>query len=139
MLHGLEDADVTITETPVTPSAPVSTEPDQVLTPGSKVRIDGVFSLDNLVQYNGGWYAVSVPLSIPRIDYNNYIPVGPLTETDANGNPTADQDFSNEGHSYFTFGGQVFTVEEVDANTDTVKVNIAGEPVWMPAGPLTEV
>lgn len=139
LIHGIEDGTPVVVETPVTVPAPQPTAPDQILEPGSKVRIDGVFSLDNLVQYNGGWYAVSVPLSIPRIDYNNYIPVGPLTETDANGNPTPDQDFSNAGHSYFTFGGQVFTVEEVDAGTDTVKVNIAGEPVWMPAGPLTEV
>lgn len=115
------------------------TAPDQILDVGSTVRIDGTFSLDDLVLYNGEYYAVSTPLLIPKVDYHNYIPVGPLTETDDKGNATSDQDFSNAGHSYFVFGGQEFKVSDVDADSDAVEVQIGGEPVWMPAGPLTEV
>lgn len=124
---------------PDTKPAPTPTAPDQILNVGSTVRIDGTFSLDDLVPWNGGWYTVSTPLLIPKVDYHNYIPVGPLTETDANGNPTADNDFSNAGHSYFTFGNQLFRVTAVDAASDSVEVQIGGEPVWMPAGPVTEV
>lgn len=116
--------------------------PDQVLNIGSTVRIDGNFSLDDLVEFpakSGKFYAVSNPLAIPKVDYHNYIPVGPLTETDDKGNPTADQDFSNAGHSYFNFGGQTFKVMNVDADADAVEVQIGGESVWMPAGPITEV
>ena len=116
-----------------------TTAPDQILEVGSTVRIDGIFCLDDLVPYNGGYYTVSTPLLIPKVDYHNYIPVGPLTETDDKGNATADQDFSNAGHSYFVFGGQEFKVSDVDVESDAVEVQIGGEPVWMPAGPLTEV
>lgn len=116
--------------------------PDQVLEVGSTVKIPGNFILDQLVEWpikSDKWYAVSAKLTIPDTDYNNYIPVGPLTETDVNNIATHDQDFSNEGQSYFTFGGQEFKVTDVDADSDSVEVQIGGEPVWMPAGPITEV
>lgn len=116
-----------------------SSAPDQDLEKGSKVKIPGTFLLDDLVQYKGNWYAVNNGLSVLPVDYNNYIPVGPLTETDKNSIATKDQDFSNAGTSYFTFAGQVFTVSDVDADTDSVEVQIGGEPVWLKAGPMTEV
>ncbi len=138
--NGVEGETFDSSETSHQPAAPAG--PDQVLNIGSTVRIDGNFSLDDLVEFpegSGKWYAVSTPLLIPKVDYHNYIPVGPLTETDAHGNPTADQDFSNAGHSYFNFGGQTFKVTNVDADSDSAEVQIGGEPVWMPAGPITEV
>lgn len=117
-------------------------EADQVLNIGSRVKINGVFSLDDLIEFpknSGKWYAVSTPLLIPKVDYHNYIPVGPLVETDDHGNPTTDQDFSNAGHSYFTFNDKIMVVSNVDANSDSVEVQVGGEPVWMPAGPVTEI
>ncbi|WP_349533016.1 N-acetylmuramoyl-L-alanine amidase [Leuconostoc citreum] len=135
--NGLDDDNFDSSSTSHQPDKQVG--PDQILEVGSTVRIDGIFSLYDLVPYNGGYYAVSTPLLIPKVDYHNYIPVGPLTETDDKGNATADQDFSNAGHSYFVFGGQEFKVSDVDVDSDAVEVQIGGEPVWMPAGPLTEV
>ncbi|MBZ5995342.1 C40 family peptidase [Leuconostoc gelidum subsp. gasicomitatum] len=118
----------------VKPSAP-----DQDLEKGSVVKIPGTFILDDLVQYQGSWYAVNDSLAVQPVDYNNYIPVKPLTETDKNSIATKDQDFSNAGVSYFTFAGKEFTVTDVDADTDSVCVTVAGEPVWLKAGPMTEV
>lgn len=118
----------------VKPSAP-----DQDLEKGSVVKIPGTFILDDLIQYQGGWYAVNDSLAVKPVDYNNYIPVAPLTETDKNSIATKDQDFSNAGVSYFTFAGKEFTVTDVDVETDSVCVTVAGEPVWLQAGPMTEV
>ncbi|WP_312399491.1 peptidoglycan recognition family protein [Leuconostoc lactis] len=140
--NGFGEGGADVTPIPLANQTVQPSGPDQVLNVGSTVRIDGNFSLDDLVEFpakSGKWYAVSNPLAIPKVDYHNYIPVGPLTETDDQGNPTADQDFSNAGHSYFNFGGQTFKVTNVDADADAVEVRIGGEPVWMPAGPITEV
>ena len=120
-------------------SCTAPTEPDQNLEVGSKVKIPGNFILDDLVQYNGGWYAVNNAISLAPVDYSNYIPVGPLTETDDNSIATARQDFEGVGQSYFSFGGQVFDVTDVDEDTDSACVTIGGEPVWLKAGPMTEV
>ena len=62
-----------------------------------------------------------------------------MTETDANSIATQRQNFEGEGQSYFSFGGQVFDVTDVDADTDSACVTIGGEPVWLKAGPMTEV
>ncbi|MBU7450646.1 peptidoglycan amidohydrolase family protein [Leuconostoc citreum] len=118
------------------------TEPDQNLEVGSKVKIPGNFILDDLVEYpakSGKWYAVNNSISVAPVDANNYIPVGPLTETDENSIATQRQDFDGDGQSYFSFGGQVFDVTDVDADTDSACVTIGGEPVWLKAAPMTEV
>lgn len=128
--------------TPSPAPQPSPARADQVLTKGSTVKIPGVFSLDDLIQdqnNSNNWYAVTNLLAIAPVDDNNWIPVGPLTETDVKGKATSDQDFSNAGHSYFTFSEKTFRVMDVDAGTDSALVNIDGRAVWMKAGPLVEL
>ena len=88
-------------------------------------HINGVYHVDQLIQFNGKWYVVDNGIAIPPIDYNNYIPVGPLTVTDNSGNALSDQTL-HKG-SYFTFGQGQFSV--INLTNNTVALNIGGEAV----------
>lgn len=88
-------------------------------------HINGVYHVDQLVKFNGKWYVVDNGIAIPPIDYNNYIPVGPLTVTDKNGNVLSNQTLYKG--SYFTFGKTEFSV--INLTSNTVALSIGGEPV----------
>lgn len=89
-------------------------------------KINGVHHVDTLTKYNGAWYVVDNSIALKPIDYNNYIPVGPLVVTDAKGNKLANQTLQKG--SYFTFGGGSFTVSAISSSYVCLTIN--GEPVW---------
>lgn len=88
-------------------------------------HINGVYHVDQLVKFKGKWYVVDNGIAIPPIDYNNYIPVGPLTVTDKNGNVLSNQTLYKG--SYFNFGKTEFSV--INLTSNTIALSIGGEPV----------
>lgn len=97
------------------------------------MNVDGVYKVDRLVQHMGKWYVVSNPIAIPTVDYNNFIPVDPLTVTDANGNRSANQTLQKG--SYFTFSNQQYSVAY--SQGDNLNLTMAGEPVWFKKSALS--
>jgi len=92
----------------------------------STTKVSGVYKVDKLVQYMGKWYVVSNPIAIPTVDYNNWIPVDPLTVTHANGKRHSNQ-ILHKG-SYFTFSNKNYSVGYDRSNQ--LKLTMDGEPVW---------
>ncbi len=132
---------------PAKPAAkPAVKGPDQVLEVGSTVQIPGVFKVDGLFTYAPGKYYVrNNGISVPTPDFNNDIPVESVDEVDAKGNKTKDQDFTagsltaNAKNTYFSFGSRTFKVAEVDDATDSARLIINGENVWLKCKPMKEV
>lgn len=91
------------------------------------VTIDGVYRVDLLPKIGNKWYVATNSISIPPVDYHNYIPVGPLTETDQYGNPTSDQVLSVG--SYYTFSGNKYPLTYIDRTSMIITVD--GEPVHL--------
>lgn len=92
-----------------------------------KVSISGVYKVDQLLKYNNNWYVVNLGISVPPVDYNNYIPVGPLVTVNENGQRLENQTL-NVG-SYFTFDTAKYPV--ISDNTQGIQVSIGNEPVWL--------
>lgn len=82
----------------VTPSNP-SNSPDQILTVGSRIVFDKVYTADDLQKINGIWQVRTNELCPVDFTWNdNGIPVEPITETDASGRATADQVMTKGTH-----------------------------------------
>lgn len=89
-------------------------------------HINGVYHVDQIIQFNGKWYVVDNSIALAPIDYNNYIPVGPLTVTDKSGKVLSNQTLYKG--SYFIFGKTEFAVNNLLSGS--VSLTIGGEPVW---------
>ncbi|MCW0953158.1 CHAP domain-containing protein [Weissella ceti] len=99
----------------------------------SSMNVEGVYKVDRLVQHMGKWYVVANPLAIPTIDYNNWIPVDPLTVTDANGNRSEKQTLTEGSH--FTFSNGNYDIRYSEG--DNLSLTMAGEPVWFKKSALS--
>ena len=97
------------------------------------MNVDGVYKVDRLVQHMGKWYVVSNPIAIQSIDYNNFIPVDPLTVTDANGNRSENQTLTKG--AYFTFSNENYDVRYSEG--ENLSLTMAGEPVWFKKSALS--
>ncbi len=75
-------------------------------------------------------YGVNIDMSIPVIDYNNYIPISALTLTDKYGHKLRNQYIQgNNGRmEYFTLNGKYKVISQT---ATTINVEIGGEPVSM--------
>ena len=80
--------------------------------------------------YNHKTYGVNIDMSIPVIDYNNYIPISAMTLTDRYGNKLKNQYIQgNNGRmEYFTLNGKYKVISQT---ATTINVEIGGEPVSM--------
>lgn len=99
----------------------------------STMNVEGVYKVDNLVQYMGKWYVVTNPIAIPTVDYNNWIPVDPLTVTDANGKRHANQTLKKG--SYYTFSNKNYQVRYNQG--ENLSLTMDGEPVWFKKSALS--
>lgn len=117
------------------PVSSVTTKPYKPVksTVGKKTyyaTFDGVFVADKYEFWNNHIYSVNRDMGIPVIDYNNYIPISAMTMTNRYGTKLKNQHIqgNNGVVEFFTL-----TVKyKVLAQTETaVKVQIAGEPVWL--------
>lgn len=113
----------------------VVTSADQVLYKGSKVRFDGIFKVDIVDVKNNLFGSKTLTGSITQ-SYH-WLPSGPFTEVDANGNVTRDQVLGG-GLSYVK-NDNIYTVEDIDVPTNSAKLNINGRIVWVFSKYLYEV
>ncbi|MCS9991250.1 GH25 family lysozyme [Weissella confusa] len=110
----------------------------EVIATEKSVQINGVFVLDEWVREFGKWYGRNYDMAIPVADYNNDIPASEITMTDKYGNALADQSIhGNDGHvEYFTLNGNYKVLEQ---DCSSIKVEIAGEPVWLKVSYTTNI
>lgn len=111
------------------------TAADQVLYKGSKVKFDGIFKVDIVDVKNNLFGSKTLTGSITQ-SYH-WLPSGPFTEVDANGNVTSDQTLGG-GLSYVK-NDSVYTVQDIDVPTNSAKLNINGRDVWVFSKFLKEV
>ena len=104
-----------------TPSTPAKTR---------YATFSGVYVADYWTKYNNKMYGVNIDMSIPVIDYNNYIPISAMTLTDKYGNKLRNQYIQgNNGRmEYFTLNGKYKVISQT---ATTINVEIGGEPVSM--------
>ncbi|WP_273715138.1 GH25 family lysozyme, partial [Leuconostoc mesenteroides] len=104
-----------------TPSTPAKTR---------YATFSGVYVADYWTKYNHKTYGVNFDMSIPVIDYNNYIPISAMTLTDRYGNKLKNQYIQgNNGRmEYFTLNGKYKVISQT---ATTINVEIGGEPVSM--------
>lgn len=104
-------------------------------TPSTQVKtqyatFSGVYVADYWTKYNNKTYGVNIDMSIPVIDYNNYIPISAMILTDKYGNKLNNQYIQgNNGRmEYFTLNGKYKVISQT---ATTINVEIGGEPVSM--------
>lgn len=123
----------------------VVTGADQILYKGSKVKFDGIFKVDILKSpISCNLFGCTVLTGISFNDYYNekcksyhWLPAGPFTEVDRNGNATNDQVLGG-GLSYVK-NDNIYTVQDIDVPTNSAKLNINGRDVWVFSKYLYEV
>ena len=117
-----------------TPS-PEPSRADQRLYKGSKVRFNGIFKVDIVDVKNNLFGSRALTGSITQ-SYH-WLPSGPFTEVDANGNVTRDQVLG--GDLSYVKNDNIYTVEDIDIPTNSAKLNINGRTVWVFSKYLYEV
>ena len=118
---------------------------DQILYKGSKVKFDGVFKVDILKSpISSNLFGCSALTGISFNDYYNekcqsyhWLPTAPFVECDQNGNPTKDQRLTG-GKSYVK-NDTIYTVQDIDVDSNSAKLNINGRDVWVFSKHLKEV
>ena len=126
-------------------SSNVVTKADQLLYKGSKVRFDGIFKVDILKSpVSSNLFGCTALTGVSFADYQterckdyHWLPTGPFTECDSNGNATKDQVL--KGGSSYVKNDNIYTVEEIDIPTNSAKLNINGRNVWVYSTYLYEV
>lgn len=113
----------------------ISTSADQVLYKGSKVKFDGIFKVDIVDVPHNLFGSKALTGSITQ-SYH-WLPSGPFTEVDQNGNVTSDQMLGG-GLSYVK-NDNIYEVKDVDVPTNSAKLNIEGRDVWVFSKYLREV
>lgn len=112
-----------------------STGADQILYKGSKVKFDGIFKVDTIDIKNNLFGSKTLTGSITQ-SYH-WLPSGPFTEVDANGNVTSDQKLG-AGSSYVK-NDNIYTVQNIDVPTNSAELNIDGRKVWVFSKYLKEI
>ena len=108
---------------------------DQVLFKGSKVKFDGIFKVDIIDIPHNLFGSKTLTGTITR-SYH-WLPSGPFTEVDKNGNTTKDQVLGG-GLSYVK-NDNIYTVQDIDVPTNSAKLNIDGRDVWVFSKYLKEI
>lgn len=102
-----------------TPSTPTKTR---------YATFSGIYVADYWTKYNNKMYGVNIDMSIPVIDYNNYIPISAMTLTDRYGHKLRNQYIqgNNGVQEFFTLTGKYKVISQT---ATTVNVEIGNEPV----------
>ena len=118
---------------------------DQIIYKGSKVKFNGIFKVDILKSpISSNLFGCTQMTGVPFNDYQNescedyhWLPTYDFTECDSKGNATKDQRLSG-GNSYVK-NDNIYTVQEIDVDTNSAKLNINGRDVWVFSKCLLEV
>lgn len=118
---------------------------DQIIYKGSKVKFNGIFKVDIIKSpISSNLFGCTQMTGVPFNDYQNescedyhWLPTGDFTECDSKGNITKDQRL--QGGKSYVKNDNIYTVQEIDADTNSAKLNINGRDVWVFSKCLLEV
>ena len=118
---------------------------DQKLYKGSKVKFDGIFKVDILKSpLSSNLFGCCALTGCSFNDYQkekvkpfHWIPTGPFTECDSNGNVTSDQRLT--GGSSYVKNDNIYNVEDIDIKSNSAKLIVDGRVVWVFSKYLYEV
>ena len=112
----------------------INSSADQIIYKGSKVKFNGIFKVDKIDIPNNLFASKTLTGNITQAYH--WLPSGPFTECDSNGNPTNDQLI---GTSSYVKNDNVYDVKDIDIPTNSAKLNINGRDVWVFSKYLYEV
>ena len=143
ILYGMGGNWKTTAKVPVTNPQPQGA--DQKLYKGSKVKFDGIFKVDILKSpLSSSLFGCCALAGCNFNDYKNervknyhWLPTGPFTECDSNGNVTSDQRLT--GGSSYVKNNNIYNVEDIDIKSNSAKLVIDGRTVWVFSKYLYEV
>lgn len=143
ILNGMGGNWKTTDKVPVTNLQPQGA--DQKLYKGSKVKFDGIFKVDILKSpLSSSLFGCCALTGCNFNDYKNervknyhWLPTGPFTECDSNGNVTSDQRLT--GGSSYVKNNNIYNVEDIDIKSNSAKLVIDGRTVWVFSKYLYEV
>lgn len=118
---------------------------DQKLYKGSKVKFDGIFKVDILKgPLSSNLFGCCALTGCSFNDYQkekvkpfHWLPTGPFTECDSNGNATSDQRLT--GGSSYVKNNNIYNVEDIDIKSNSAKLIVDGRVVWVFSKYLYEV
>ncbi|NLT85095.1 GH25 family lysozyme [Leuconostoc sp.] len=130
MVVGSIDNDKPANQTAKATNRPTGQQPAKTAKKTQYATFSGVYVADYWTKYNNKMYGVNIDMSIPVIDYNNYIPISAMTLTDRYGHKLRNQYIQgNNGRmEYFTLNGKYKVISQT---ATTINVEIGGEPVSM--------
>ena len=119
--------------------APSTNAVDQILEVGSWIKFSKVYAVNDVQQVNGDWQIRTDELCSTNFTWDdNGIPAGPLTEVDAQGYATIDQDLAI-GSSYVVPGKYQILDLGQDGDMWLGLLEFNGERFWVEIDTLTEV
>ena len=123
---------------------PVVEEADQILEVGSKVRFDGVFKVD-IIKRGTNLFGNTALTGVSYRDYYNenckgyhWIPLDDWTEVDLSGNSEGQDDIVIGGYSYVK-NDNIYEVKAIDIPTNSAKLELNGQSIWVYSTFLYEV
>ena len=143
ILNGMGGNWKTTDKVPVTNPQPQGA--DQKLYKGSKVKFDGIFKVDILKSpLSSNLFGCCALTGCSFNDYQkekvkpfHWLPTGPFTECDSNGNVTSDQRLT--GGSSYVKNNNIYNVEDIDIKSNSAKLIVDGRVVWVFSKYLYEV
>ncbi len=143
ILNGMGGNWKTTDKVPVTNPQPQGA--DQKLYKGSKVKFDGIFKVDILKSpLSSNLFGCCALTGCSFNDYQkekvkpfHWLPTGPFTECDSNGNATSDQRLI--GGSSYVKNNNIYNVEDIDIKSNSAKLIVDGRVVWVFSKYLYEV
>lgn len=112
------------------PEAPKPVKPNPAPVKDKYATFNDVYVVDSWKVFNGKYYGLNFSMGIQPLDYNNYIPVAPITLTDRYGHELKNQTIqgNNGNMEFFILKGKYKVLEQ---KGKYVKLQIGGEPVWI--------
>lgn len=117
---------------------------DQIIYPGSKVMFDGIFQVD-IIKRGTNLFGNTKLTGVPFMTYYNekakdyhWIPLDDFTEVDQYGSPVGQDDVVYGGQSY-VINTNIYTVQEIDIETNSAKLILNGREIWIFSAFLKEV
>ena len=117
---------------------------DQIIHPGSKVMFDGIFQVD-IIKRGTNLFGNTKLTGVSYMTYYNekaesyhWIPLNDFTEVDKYGSAINQDDIVYGGESY-VINKNIYTVQEIDIETNSAKLKCNDREIWIFSAFLKEV
>ena len=117
---------------------------DQIIHPNSQVKFDGIFTVD-IIKRGTNLFGNTKLTGVPFMDYYNlkaasyhWIPLDDFTEVDKYGSIINQDDIVHGGESY-VINNNTYTVKEIDIETNSAKLELNNQDIWVFCAFLKEV